>query len=363
MSVDGNHAHVTPRHEHLWFLADGTGLHAPYAQVVTDDETGRLCCHLCGRWFRALGSHVRVHGHTADTYREAMGLCTTAALTCGDVSTALAVRGSRRYAEDRELQTAFTEARERLQASPPQRKHGEFAAPEPAQRRATRKRTLATGRETMAHHRSEERGHRLRRLGFADLHDYLRSAHAAGASLDLLARTTGLGRATLRQELDAAGVRVRSTGRNTAEGKRSRAKQAERIAAELVGTDDLTQWLRERRDSGWSLSQLGRATGRSYHWVAWRLDAHGAASARGNRSSRTGIAIAYAPKTSRAASRHMPSSETKRQRRARSKVVDEREIDSVIVAFTRQDQGDCTERAPIGLEWRDDDARQAEFPQ
>lgn len=69
------------RHAHLWVLADGTGLHAPPGTLTRDAETGRLCCHLCGRWFRSLGSHVRAHGHTADTYRESMGLCRTRALT------------------------------------------------------------------------------------------------------------------------------------------------------------------------------------------------------------------------------------------------------------------------------------------
>lgn len=57
------------RHGHLWHLSDGTGLHAPPAALVIDPETRRLCCHLCGLWFRSLGSHVRAHGHTADSYR------------------------------------------------------------------------------------------------------------------------------------------------------------------------------------------------------------------------------------------------------------------------------------------------------
>jgi hypothetical protein len=31
-------------------------------------------CHLCGQWHRALGSHLRRHGWTADEYRRAAGL-------------------------------------------------------------------------------------------------------------------------------------------------------------------------------------------------------------------------------------------------------------------------------------------------
>ena len=63
-----------PAHGHLWSLPDGRGLHAPLGSLVADVSNGRLCCHLCGWWFRALGVHVRVHGYTAGAYRAAMML-------------------------------------------------------------------------------------------------------------------------------------------------------------------------------------------------------------------------------------------------------------------------------------------------
>jgi len=68
------------RHRHLWFLPDGTGLHAPPGRLAVEKGTGRLCCHLCGDWFASLGIHVRVHGHTAGSYRAAMGLPRTTVL-------------------------------------------------------------------------------------------------------------------------------------------------------------------------------------------------------------------------------------------------------------------------------------------
>ena len=67
-------------HRHLWSLPDGTGLHAPPGQLIAEEGTGRLCCHLCGEWFASLGIHVRVHGHTAGSYRAAMGLPRTTVL-------------------------------------------------------------------------------------------------------------------------------------------------------------------------------------------------------------------------------------------------------------------------------------------
>ncbi len=59
-----------PQHRHLWSLPDGTGLHAPPGRTLHDGDE-RPCCHLCGRWFAALGPHLRTHGYTADAYRAA----------------------------------------------------------------------------------------------------------------------------------------------------------------------------------------------------------------------------------------------------------------------------------------------------
>lgn len=53
---------TAPRHDHLCHPPDGTGLHAPLGQLLRHPDTGEACCPLCGRWFRAPGSHVRIHG-------------------------------------------------------------------------------------------------------------------------------------------------------------------------------------------------------------------------------------------------------------------------------------------------------------
>ena len=90
------------KHGHLWTLPDGTGLHAPPGILVAEFATGRLCCHLCGQWFAALGVHVRVHGHTAGSYREATGLPPGRVLASPDVSESIRAgraRGARMRAE------------------------------------------------------------------------------------------------------------------------------------------------------------------------------------------------------------------------------------------------------------------------
>ncbi len=90
-------------HAHLWSLPDGTGLHAPYGQLVIESGTGRVCCHLCGWWYVSLGGHLRTHGHTADSYRETMGLCRSRPLIAEALSRSIAVRQAGAYRRSPEL--------------------------------------------------------------------------------------------------------------------------------------------------------------------------------------------------------------------------------------------------------------------
>ncbi len=51
--------------------------------VTYDPIEDKLQCHLCGKWFRGLSTHVVVaHGWTADEYREEFGLNRNQALIC-----------------------------------------------------------------------------------------------------------------------------------------------------------------------------------------------------------------------------------------------------------------------------------------
>lgn len=206
---------VTPArtHGHLWSLADGTGLHAPYGELVIESRTGRICCHLCGRWFVSLGGHLRVHGHTADSYREAMGLCRTRPLVAETLSRSIAGRQAQTYRRS----SAF---RARLAAGQQLSRTGQLAglaltargrrtSPELAR---IQRAALDAGRATRAARRDQALKRRLSELGIDSLADYLREAYAAGASLRSLATVTGLGPARLRRELDAAGITLRQAG-------------------------------------------------------------------------------------------------------------------------------------------------------
>lgn len=260
-------------HGHLWCLADGTGLHAPPGELVRDVDTGRVCCHLCGRWFVALGAHVRVHGYTADGYRAELGLCSSRALAGADLSTQLRRRQRAAYVGNAEI-------REHLGLGQAMALSGELAwrrrvtavsRPEPAQRVRERAENLATGRVTQEAARRRRLADRLAALGAADLPSYLRAQYTAGASLETLRAATGLGREQLRRALADAGVQVRLPGVNRPAGKQARAYAADVRAAERLGVADLHGWLLERYGEGWTLQRLGRAVGHSNHWVKWRL--------------------------------------------------------------------------------------------
>lgn len=281
-------------HGHLWVAADGTGLHAPLGELARDGDTGRVCCHLCGRWFTLLGAHVRVHGHTPDTYRLMVGLCRTRALAATALSERLSGRQRSQYA-------GSVEVRERLAAGQQLARSGQLgrraaesrtrSADEPLERARGRTQQLAAGRVTRRQEQDQRLAQRLTDLAAEDLPGYLRAAYAAGASLQSLAEATGLGRQRLRQALHAAGIQVRPTGINTAAGRRSRVGTANDRAAQRLGVDDLHTWLRDRRAEGWSLQRLAGAVGHSSHWVRWRLaEADGAPAPETDRSAAPAVA-------------------------------------------------------------------------
>jgi len=256
-----------------WFLPDGTVLFAPPGRVAVDPNEGLVCCHLCGRWWVALGSHVRVHGHTAESYRQAMGLRVTVALAAVRHTSAIGSRQRQRYAEDPVM-------RERLEVGHEMARSGSLTAPARAgnvtsggrvQRQDERTRELDAGREARWAPRRAAQEQRLASLGAGDLSEFLRAAYRADTSIDSLAHATGLGKTALRDALIAAGVELRPPGSNTPAGKRARARTADERAASRVGTKDIRVWLRDRRTEGWSLARLADSVGRSSPWVRSRL--------------------------------------------------------------------------------------------
>lgn len=158
-------------HGHLWQGVDGTGLHAPAGELVHEPSSGRVCCHLCGRWYVLLGAHVRVHGHTPDSYRALVGLCTTRALAAPELSEAIRVRQARR-AERPEVRQLLEAGR----AQATQVRPATASSPEPAERVRLRQAALAAGRARQRIDAERRLLVRLAALGHDDLSHYLRTA-------------------------------------------------------------------------------------------------------------------------------------------------------------------------------------------
>lgn len=267
-----DHTEVYHRaHDHLWTSSDGTGLHAPPGQVVRDRGTGDVCCHVCGEFFRALGSHIRAHGYTAAQYRRAMGLSRAQPLTSTGLSESISRRQRQSYA-------ASPEHRQRLEPGQEMVRDGRLtelaktSGHMPLQSERLRSAALEQGRRTREQHRREAMSERVDELGIDELGPWLCATYTHGTSLADLADTLGIGHQRLRSELKRAGVDLRPQGANSARGKRSRAIANEQRAAQRVGTDDLKAWLNEQHRCGASLSELARRVGHSTHWVRWRLD-------------------------------------------------------------------------------------------
>lgn len=200
-------SHRGQPHAHLWSLPDGTGLHAPYGQVVVEATTGRVCCHLCGRWYVSLGGHLRKHGHTAESYRAAMGLCRSRSLVAETLSRSISTRQREAYRRSPALRARLAVGQELSRTGQlavlASTAHNGSTSPE---LRRVRRAALEAGRLTRAAQRDWLLAQRLGELGFTDLAGYLRHACSTGASLRSMVKATGLGWVRLRRELEAAGL-------------------------------------------------------------------------------------------------------------------------------------------------------------
>lgn len=59
------------------YFKNGGKIHdIPAAGTIAYDEQGKVICHICGKSFVRLGSHIKEnHEMTIDEYKERFGLC------------------------------------------------------------------------------------------------------------------------------------------------------------------------------------------------------------------------------------------------------------------------------------------------
>lgn len=192
------------------WLPDGTPCYAPPGALPADGD--RVRCHLCGRWYLCVASHLRAHGWTKAQYVAAFGL------ELGNPLAGPATRKRRAAALTARLPVepglVRAQARGRAQA---------------------RSGALATAARTAARGRAHPAERRVKTL-------------AALASIDPAARAEGTRRA----------ARVRLEYR------------AARVAARF-GFADFTGYLDDRLGAGMSMAAISREAGLHKDWVARRL--------------------------------------------------------------------------------------------
>ncbi|GAA3254139.1 hypothetical protein ACFO1B_51190 [Dactylosporangium siamense] len=175
-------------------------IHAPIGQMLTDGE--RVRCHLCGRWFLSVASHLRVHGWSKADYIAEFGL------ELGNPLSGPATRERRAAALlARRVEPAIRHAQQLALA---RSRSGALALaaaqaargrPHPAERRAKTLATLA-GIDPQARAegtRRRARQHRERltrevatRFGFTTFEEYLADRLGAGMSMAAISREAGL---------------------------------------------------------------------------------------------------------------------------------------------------------------------------
>ncbi|MER7009486.1 MucR family transcriptional regulator [Dactylosporangium sp. NPDC000555] len=188
-------------------LADGTPHYAPVGVLLAEDD--RVCCHLCGRWFLSVASHLRYHGWTKTAYIAAFGLelgnPLSGPATSKRRSEALGARhaepaivGARLAARERAGNGALTEAAARAaqgRPHPAERRAKTLAAlagVDPAARAEGNRRRAEGNRRRGERHRERIATEVAARFGFATFEEYLAARVRAGLSMAAISREAGL---------------------------------------------------------------------------------------------------------------------------------------------------------------------------
>ncbi|GAA2347780.1 hypothetical protein [Dactylosporangium salmoneum] len=181
-------------------LPDGTPHYAPVGALLADGD--RVCCHLCGRWFLSVASHLRYHGWSKAAYIEAFGLELSNPLSGAATSRRRADALGARQAEPAILRARLA-ARERTARGTLAEAAARAARgrPHPLERRAKTLAALAVVDPAARAEGNRRRGERQRarvgaqvaaQFGFATFDEYLDARLRAGLSMAAISREAGL---------------------------------------------------------------------------------------------------------------------------------------------------------------------------
>ena len=224
------------------------------------DDGERVQCHECGRWYRALATHLdRTHSMTAAQYREQHGLPRTQPLMSAASRDKLHQAGVWRRDNDPTVMAALAGDGANAQRAAP------FA---PTPRRQASADRMADSKRQAARDRLDRA---LSEAGFADLADAVSVAQAMRLGWSGLAEALGVGHTWLQGVGTEAGLALRPP--NGVDASRAYVEAARRYAhrhgdltvpmSYLDGDLQLGRWLSHRR----SPARVSRPS-----WISDELD-------------------------------------------------------------------------------------------
>jgi hypothetical protein len=185
---------------------DGTPLYALRGELPVDVDGSAVQCHLCGGWFRHIGSaHVlHAHGMTAAEYRQLVGLNPRRALQAPDLRVRRADQMRRQITTDPRLRQAMAAGVAQARAGNLQRRAREEQRERPVA--VERERQLAESGARLGAARAaayrRRREQRARELGYVDLEGYYRSRYVRERMrLEDLATELGCAESAVRGDL------------------------------------------------------------------------------------------------------------------------------------------------------------------
>lgn len=262
-------AQLGPELAPIGFLPDGTPYYAPLGQLPHDAVSDRVQCHICGRWYRGVGSHAwGSHGWTHDEYVEAFELSLGRPLAAPSVSEKKRAIMKHLYATDSDIrsnlaigQEMFRDTRTRAQVARPTRDGMQLESLLKA-RRAIRKAI-----EVTIERAERRRAERLSALGYPDLDSFLVTRLERGASGHAMADELGVGASFVRQALKIRGLKVRSSPEAANEAQRERRRAEQQRVAYRLGFESFEAYLRQRLAEGCRLNRIAHEVGHHSEWL------------------------------------------------------------------------------------------------
>lgn len=275
-------AALSDAHPALGALADGTPFFVPCGQVAVAGD--RVICHLCGRAFRSVTAHLRVHGWTKQDYCTAFGLERGQSLEGQETRKLRAAAFTARLIFDPAIRAGSATGRERARSGQLARDAAAAATgrQHPQQRRQKAAGPLTGAAAAAAGRANAERAQQrlaataaavAHRHGYPDLDAFVLAGVASGASLAALSRASGLNKDWLSRHLAAvapAAAAALPAVRSPHAGQRLTA------AVSGLGFADVADYLRDRHAiRHWTVSAIAREAGVSPPTVRSALERHG----------------------------------------------------------------------------------------